>query len=189
MAYESVLWTAKTGVTWDKLAQMQQNIDEIKAMIDGTNAYVENTARGIGKGILHYQELTTPINCAAGVWTQVGQTFIPVTEAGRLYQFECFIPRMNTYDGLGIVRLLKDGSPLQVMAIGMATNIQLAFIFGLQANFYGGSGTISIHISPGASTSSSYKVDCIPLFSGAAGLVAGGADVRPWIKFTDIGPA
>lgn len=192
MAYESVVWTSKTPMTWDKFAQMQQNIDELKSVIDGTVAYIPGTPRGIGKGIVHLQQIENTITIPNGAtFAQIGQAFTPLTESGRLYLFECFIPAFHSWSGVGVVRLLQNDTVLQYAIIGMANDARVSYIHQLDQSDYAGTGHIGIHISPGTSTTAIYKVDAVPLFSGhtPGGIITAAGDIKPYVKFTDVGPA
>jgi hypothetical protein len=189
MAYESVVWTPKTPMTWDRLAQMQQNIDELRATIEGTSAYVPGGPQGVGKGILYLQELTTSYYLPSGdTFVQIGASFTPITQAGRRYLMQCYLPRYHTPSGVAVVRFFRDGVVIQTAIHGNGTDLSHANTHGVPWGNFSGTANVQKHIVPGASTTSVYHVDTVPLFA-PAGFVFNSSETVGFIKFTDVGPA
>lgn len=175
--YESVVWSSKTPMTWDKLAQMQENMDYLKAQIDGNIAYIQGTSRGIGKGLLHLQAITWIINLPPNQFVAIGNSFTPQTEAGRLYKFTAYAPRLHLYNGAALLRLYKDGVMLQqaissVYSPGNANN-----------------NTAVCYLSPGTNTTSVYKVECMALWGDPGSQFWCSGDTPGYITFEDVGPS
>lgn len=188
MAYESVLWTAKTPITYDRLAQMQQNIDTLRSLVEGTQTYVTGATKGFGKGILHLQEITTTYTLPEGGQTQIGSGFRPITEAGRRYVMECYFPRVHSYSGFGFVRLIKNNAIFHTGLYATGTDVSFSNYIGKQPGFFPGTVYAAKHIIPGASTTDTYSVALVPIF-GNGGEAFHNYDVVGFIKFTDVGPA
>jgi len=189
MAYESVVWTPKTPISWDRLAQMQQNIDELRAIIEGTSSYIPGGPKGVGKGILYLQELTTSYSLpSGGVWVQIGASFTPKTQAGRRYLMECHLPRYHTPSGIGIIRFFKDGQVIYSAVHGNGTDMSYAAAAGVPYGFFAGIVNAKKYLVPGESTTATYYVDTVPLFS-PSGEVFHNSETTGYISFTDVGPA
>lgn len=189
MAYKSVLWTAKTPITADRLAQMQENIDELRAMIEGNQAYVPGAPVGAGKGIMHLQEIVSNITIPNNTFVNIGQPFTPITESGRRYLFEVYLPRVHSYSGNVGFEMMKGAEILQAFTVGPNSNADEAYIHAYAANFFNDSGYGAIHLVPGASTTTAYSVRALANLNYTNAQVAGANIIRPFIKFSDVGPA
>lgn len=189
MAYESVLWTAKTPITADRLAKMQSNIDELRAMLEGNQQYISGAPMGAGKGILHLQEITAQVSVPTDQFVQIGNSFTPKTEAGRRYLFEFYAPRVHSYSGGIGFWMYKDDQVINTVWAGMGTNAWEAYIHGFEAGFFANSVYGAYHVTPGYSITSSYSVKALAYLNSAPGLVVAAVDATPFIKFTDVGPA
>lgn len=192
MAYKSVVWTAKTPITADRLAQMQQNIEYVRSLIEGASyTPEEGAAQGVGKGICTLQELKTIIDIPAGQTIQLGSTFTPITEAGRRYLFQCFLPRVHSYTGSFMVLLYRNDVQVAAAMISPSSNLDEFWQHygSVQINYYADSGTVGVHLTPGASTTDSYAVKVSGIFSQLDSKVYCDESWPGYIKFEDVGPA
>lgn len=189
MAYESVLWTPKTPITSDRLAQMQENIDELRSMLEGSQSYVPGTPVGAGKGIMHLQEIVGNINVPNNAFVNVGEPFTPVTESGRRYLFEVHFPRVHSYSGSIAFEMLKGSELIHSFVVGPNSNAESAFLNNFAAGFFADSAYAGIHLVPGASTTAAYSVRALAYLNYTSGQIAGSSTVKSFIKFSDVGPA
>lgn len=189
MAYESVLWTAKTPITADRLAQMQENMNELRAMIEGNQTYIAGSPMGAGKGILSIQELTVPISVPNNAQVQVGNAFTPKTEASRRYLFEIHLPRVHSYSGLIVFQMFKNTEEIHSFVIGPNSNAEEAFIHSFASGFFADSGYGAVHIVPGYSITNSYSVKAIAYLNNTNGEIFASSSTKVFIKFSDVGPA
>lgn len=195
MAYKSVLWTAKTPITYDRLAQMQENINELRAMIEGNQTYIVGNPMGVGKGIIHIQEVTSNITVPFdGTWVTIGSPFTPTTQSGRRYLFEIFLPRVHSYSGSIAFEMMKGSETVQSFVVGPATTAELAYVVnlgggGMSAGFFADSGYGAVHLIPGASDSTAYSVRATAYLNYTSGQIAGNNTTKTCIKFSDVGPS
>lgn len=188
MAYESVLWTAKTPITADRLAQMQENIDELRAKLEGNQQYISGAPMGAGRGIMWLQEFNSNITVPHTSFVQIGDSFVPKTEEGRRYLFEAYFPRVHSYSAVVVFQFFKNTEEISSFVIGPNSSAQEAFIHGFAAGFFADSGHGMVHLAPGFSTTNSYSVKAIAYLNGTDAQIAASSTLKPFIKFSDIGP-
>lgn len=111
MPYESVLWTPRTPITWDRLSQMNENTDSLKTTQDDQPSGLLTTsaasAPGTAAGQKAYQRITSAVSSNTS-WAHLG-TLRVNTPAGRLYRWVFSLPKVsNTANASVHIRMRID---------------------------------------------------------------------------------
>lgn len=173
--YTKVNFFGREPVSYEKLQQLNENIDYIRNIMDTAD-----------KGIIAYESMNTgEVTNTLSTYKNLKRITGVTTESGRHYKLSAYIPKVynegtkeSGYAGASVAFILK---------VNQSTIVKKAFANPgpryKWCDFY-----IEHFFSPGATTQS-YQIDFAPLFGvGVAKIVTNAANLRGYLKVEDKGP-